>query len=317
MTSPLILSLLMLISITLFAFSSVYGKILIEEMRGESYYLFVVMNLMTTMILIVVGVILFFSSSLFDSLYDLRNLVLIFCSSMLSLLGFILILKGFEKGNASVGGMLLSMRVVISVPLAFFFLNDVYPFITYVFILIALIGAIYVGWEQGFSWIELITLKSPGSKHFAAGCISWALSNVFIGELGPDFPTIMYIIMRAMLFTVVGVASFPLMKKILGVREKFHISRRILTMISPYVLVLLFAQFLLFFVIGQSVTLAESIGVFEGIITFVIATCTPVFISRLSDTLDEPTNRKTLIVRSIAATIATLGTLGVVISAIV
>jgi hypothetical protein len=77
-----------------------------------------------------------------------------------------------------------------------------------------------------------------------------------------------------------------------------------------YVFILVSAQALFVYSLGKSLTVTEGIGVAEGAVTFIFSIVVASFID--NSVLQEPMDRKSLLLRTAGVFLATIGTLGVV-----
>ena len=98
----------------IFAVTSIYGKIIIEDLEN-SYVFFLLQILFIAPVLLVLNIIIRPDLSNLSTPIDLIKVIL---SSVFSFVGYVFLYKGFEVGNVSVGGVMLSSRVLVSIPLA-------------------------------------------------------------------------------------------------------------------------------------------------------------------------------------------------------
>jgi len=109
-----------IISTFIFAFSSVYGKFLIKE-TGYSYHFILIQFVITFIILSGINGFLIVNRNIeIIQYFNQKVLLIVILSSLFAFLGFVALFKGFEVGDVSVGGVFLSSRVFVSIPLAFF-----------------------------------------------------------------------------------------------------------------------------------------------------------------------------------------------------
>lgn len=301
-----LIAIITIVSTIIFAITSIYGKIIIEDIQN-SYYFFLLEIACFVPMLIFVNILIrpdlqYLSSS--------SDLLMVFFSSIFSFIGYITLYKGFEVGNVSVGGVMLSSRVLLSIPLAIF-IGEIYPFFIYVFIFIALCGAILVSFKQGLSIKDFFQFRSSGMNYFIVTLITWAISNTLIRELNNHFSPLLLLLLRISMFFIIAVLTFPYLLKVLGPDKPLKLSRKNLYQVVTYNLIILSAQVLYVYALGVSLTIAEGLGVLEGMFTFILA----IGLSKISyfkQYLQEPMERITIIVRTLGVIIATVGALGVV-----
>ena len=124
-----------------------------------------------------------------SSILNIRILTIFFFLSLFAFFGFVSLLNGFNEGNVSVGGIILSARVLFSVPLAIIILSETYNSYVYLSIVVALIGSIIVSWDNKLDLKALLSLKAPGIRWYFMTTIFWSLSNFSIRYLGDELPT--------------------------------------------------------------------------------------------------------------------------------
>ena len=137
----------------------------------------------------------------------------------------------------------------------------------------------------------------------------WFISNSFVRELNNEVNPFLFLLIRVIIFSVLAFLTFPLFKKIFAEGRQMKINRRIVMHTFFYIIVLIIAQSSFIFALGHNLTIAEGLGILEGVFTFI-------FVMALAKTkffknyLFEPIDRKTLTVRTIGVTLAFIGTAG-------
>jgi drug/metabolite transporter (DMT)-like permease len=244
-----------------------------------------------------------------EILLELDIWLIILLTSIFALMGYIAILLGFEKGKASVGGVVLSSRAFASIPLGYIFLDERYPVIVYLFIFVTLVGGITVSWDATLNVGEVVRLKAPGMKYYVIAAICWACANVLISMLDGEIPPFMFLLIRqvimlslALLFYRVASRNFDSMNHAID----FMKVRRVLV----YVFILISAQALFIYSLGKSLTVTEGIGVAEGAVTFIFSIVVAYLID--NSVLQEPIDRRSILLRTMGVFLATIGTLGVI-----
>ncbi|MDH5646201.1 MAG: hypothetical protein OEZ01_09350, partial [Candidatus Heimdallarchaeota archaeon] len=234
---------------------------------------------------------------------------LILTSSILTFIGYISLTIGLERGNASVGGVLLSSRVLFSIPLAIIIIGEIYNFMVYISILIAIIGSISVSWKKSMRLIDLILLRSKGIRWFILTSISWSVSNMIIRQLEQSVPVLEFLFYRQIVFVILIIITF------LSIKNKLHtkltLNKNLLLKYSIYSAFLLFAQFLYIYALGFSLTITESIGIMEGAFTLLFSILIAKYYN--NQILNEPIDRESILIRIVGMIFASIGTLGVVI----
>jgi hypothetical protein len=295
-------------SISLFAITSILSKYLIPLIGGP--YKFLTLHLGIGFPILIILALLEYDND-FDGeiLLELDIWLIILLTSVFALMGYVAILLGFEKGKASVGGIVLSSRAFASIPLGYIFLNERYPVIVYLFIFVTLVGAITVSWDTTLNIREVVRLEAPGMKYYTIAAIFWACANVLISMLDGEIPPFMFLVIRqiimlslALLFYRVASRNFDAMNQTID----FMKVRRVFV----YVLILVCAQALFIYSLGKSLTVTEGIGVAEGAVTFIFSLVVANFID--NSVLQEPIDRRSILLRTVGVFLATLGTFGVV-----
>ncbi len=149
-------------------------------------------------------------SSFFNPLYDIdfNQLLLIFLATLFGFLGYLSYMAGLNKGTASLGGVILSSRVFISIPIALILFNETYIPSIYFSILLALIGSIIVSWDDKQSIGSIIKLRAPGIRYFFAAAILWVFQNLIIRDLNNSIDLILFLTIRMGFFFYFQQSSF-------------------------------------------------------------------------------------------------------------
>lgn len=302
-----------IISTAIFAFASLFGKYLIQEI-GNFYHFVLLQFVFQFLILLLVNIALGIKIEfIFNVVFFNPQLIIgIISASLFAFGGFFTLFKGFEVGNVSVGGVYLSSRVFISVPIAFVFLGETFSFITYFWIIILVLGAFMVSWEKSLSVKQVLSLKANGANYFVLTLIFWGLSNSIISTIIDEIDPLSFLLIRGFIFLTLALITFPTFNKLLGQNRRVRYTNKTIKYTLLYGIIIVIAQNGFIFALGQSLTLAEGIGVLEGIFTFVFA----IFVTKYSNIgkfLDEPTDRLTLLVRITGVLIALFATIGVLI----
>ena len=300
-----LIAIITITSTIIFAVTSIYGKIIIEELEN-SYYFFLLQILFILPILFFINLILKPNLTYLTSVSDL---LIAFFASIFAFIGYIFLYKGFEVGNVSVGGVMLSSRVLVSIPLAIL-IGELYPFLTYVFIFIALIGAILVSYKKGLTLKDFFQFKSSGMNYFIVTLFAWAISNTLTRELNNHFEPLLFLFIRIFMFFIIAIITYPYLRSKLTNNQPMYFSKKHIYQVLTYVLILITAQMLYVYALGLSLTITEGLGVLEGIFTFILA----ISLSKIvyfKNYLQEPLERLTLTVRTFGVLITTIGTFGV------
>ncbi len=232
-------------------------------------------------------------------------------SSLFGFLGFVTLIIGFQKGHASVGGVLLSSRVFVSIPLAYLIIGEHYPIFIYILIFFALIGSVMNSWQVGMDFKSLITFRAEGMYWFIATSIFWAFGNLMIRSLDSVFEPMHFVSIRQFIMIPMAFTAYLYTTRKLD-WKKINYNPRIFTEVLFYAILLISAQFLFITALNQSLTLVEGIGVLEGSFTLLIS----LFVAKKygNETLKEPLDKKSLIVKLSGTSIAMVSTIFIVIS---
>lgn len=297
-----------LVAIVLFAFSSVLTKYLLISFGGP--FRFYTTQLMFALPLL--AFIAYFESDnivTIDNYLDFKFQLIIFIISLLVFLGYVSLLNGFNSGNVSVGGIILSTRVMFAVPFAVIILDEVYPDIIYLFIVIGLFGSILVSWDEGFKLTDIFLLRAKGMRWFALSTIFWSMSNFLIRYLKGEIPPFTLIYFRQIWMIIFSILFYKQGKRWFD-GEKTILQRNDKLLLLSYIVMITFAQAGFIYGLGKSLTITEGIGVAEGSITVIIS----LLIAKFWDNsiLKEPLQKKVLTVRIFGALLAAIGTFGVI-----
>lgn len=257
-----------LISITLFAFTTLLTKYVIAGAGGP--YKFLTIQLSTGLVVMGIIFLLFFSDEIIDpDIFEPDVLTKFFLACVFGFFGFVFLLVGLEKGNASVGGIFISSRVIVNIPLAYIFLNERYNYSIYLFIFLTFIGALIVSWSSELSVLDVILLRGKGTKYFLITMVFWGLSNVFVASMGTVISPFHFLMYRQVVFVLAVWLLYPLLRKRLD-HNTPNLNWSFFKKVLLYIALTLVAQVLFIFSLQQSLTITEGLGVFEGVITFII-----------------------------------------------
>lgn len=285
------------------------GKYLINASGGPINFL--VYQLITALpLLLIISYFEYWRDSSIISLMTLELFIAFFLLSLFAFVGYISLLNGFNEGNVSVGGIILSSRVILSVPLAVFILSESYKIEVYIAITISLLGAITVSWDKNLDLKSLFSLKAAGIRWYFLTTIMWTLSNFLISYSLEDVPTFTVIMIRQV-FMIGFALLFYLTKYQAYSNARIPLSLNLIKKLIVYVLVITTAQAGFVYGLSKKLGVSEAIGVAEGPFTLIFALILAKFID--NSVLKEPLDRKSVSVRLIGALIAVIGTLGVVL----
>ncbi len=298
-----------LVSVVIFSVTSVYTKFLIPQLGGPYKFLatqLTIGGVFTTAIL------LFSGDTIPQDLLHSQSVQLEFLiSSLFAFFGFLTLMQGFAKGNASVGGIFISSRLIISIPTAFIFLGEKFPPYIYLFIFVTFIGAIIVSWDESLSLGDVLFFRAKGVKWFLMTMIFWALSNVFIRKLSPSLSTVQFIAYRQLVMIALVWIFWVKFHAYFDPEDKKVTLTKVRNVVL-YLLMTLTAQFLFVYALQQSLTLSEGIGVFEGVSTFLVSLLFAKFYG--NEVLQEQLSKRGLIIRSVGVVLATSGTLLIILT---
>ncbi|OLS19594.1 MAG: hypothetical protein HeimC2_40730 [Candidatus Heimdallarchaeota archaeon LC_2] len=299
----------LVIAINFFAVSSILGKYLISASGGPLNFL-IYQLVIALPFLLIISYFEYWKDSSIISLLTSRLLVAFFFISLFAVIGYLSLLTGFKEGNVSVGGIILSSRVVLSVPLAFFVLSESYKITVYLAIFISIFGAIIVSWDKNLDIKALFSLKAPGIRWYFLTTLTWALSNFLISYYLQEIPTFTVITIRQIFMTAFAMLYYLSKYKSFS-STRIPLSRNLIMKIIIYVLIIMIAQAGFIFGLSKSLTISEAIGVAEGPFTLIYTLLVAKFLD--NSVLKEPLDRKSVLVRIVGATIAVMGTLGVIL----
>lgn len=297
------------LSITMFSIGSIIVKYQIPATKSP--YHFLILQLTMSFILFL-GIYLVDSQIHDPELQSIQgnNLLLFLSASFFSFFGYMTFIIGLEEGKASVGAIFLSSRVFLSVPLAVIIIGEIYPPATYLLILIALIGAIVVSWEEQLSIYQIFTLQAKGTRYFVLTTLFWSLANFSIRLLDGAIPLITFLTARLLIFVILAFLIFFLRYRSF---PKFVWTRFLISGMTAYVLLIGFGQLLFVYAVSLNLGVTETVGIFEGTLTFIFSVVFAKIVG--NSVLKEPLQPKILALRTFGVLLAIVGTLGTVLVA--
>ncbi len=301
-----------LISITLFAFTTLLTKYVIAGAGGP--YKFLTIQLSMGLVVMAILFLIFFKDELIDpDIFRTDVLTKFLLACVFGFLGFVFLLVGLDKGNASVGGIFISSRVIVNIPLAYIFLNERYQYSIYLFILLTFIGALIVSWSAELSVLDVILLRGKGTKYFLITMLFWGLGNIFVTSIGTVISPFHFLVYRQFVFVMAVWLFYPLLRRKLD-HESPHLDRAFFKKVLLYIALTLVAQILFLFSLQQSLTITEGLGVLEGVITFIVTVLFAHYVD--NSILGEALSRKEMIVKIGGVILSITGTMLVIFSTI-
>lgn len=289
--------------------SFVYSKLVLAQIKNPIHMLFLQIAINYILLLIIYfPSLLLFGSELNENL-SINNIFIIFCSAMAIFAGLITFFIGLHRGNVSVGGVIVSSRVIASIFLAWLFLNERFPFNSYLFILVVFIGVLMVSWQRELGLKEMILFKSSGSGWFLVAVIFFATGNAFIRLLSNQINVLTQLVFRLTFLLIATLLSYSFLNRKIGERGPLKETVRnpkLVIQATIYVTLIMIADIAITLAIGESLTITEAITALEGLFVFLFM----VLIAQnntLRNALQEPFDKKTLTVRFLGVIIASIG----------
>lgn len=292
-----------IIAIIIFSGVSILLKYLIPQSGGPVQFTFIQFTISFTLHIFVIIIY----TSFFNPLYniDFNQLLLIFLATLFGFLGYLSYMAGLNKGTASLGGVILSSRVFISIPIALILFNETYISSIYFSILLALIGSIIVSWDDKQSIGSIIKFRAPGIRYFFAAAFLWVFQNLIIRDLNNSIDLLLFLTIRMgffFLFSTIFIYFY-----LNYTNNSFSLpKRRTISGIILYGVLSLIAQLGLVYALGENLLITETIGAFEGTLTFIFAILFANFIK--NDFLNEPLSSKIILTRFFGVILSFIGT---------
>jgi drug/metabolite transporter (DMT)-like permease len=293
----------------LFATSLILSKFLLPRIGGP--YIFLTGQFIISTVLIWAILLVNFRNSLSSLLIlDLEILFYIALTAVFGFIGMLTLMIGFKEGNASVAGIFLSTRVIFSVILAFFILQEFQPFFIYILIMIGFLGAILTSYEKSLSFTDVILLRGKSVKYFLVTSLSWSLGNFFISFMGDEIHPYLLLGYRILYMMILVIIFYSLAhKRFDGHNHLFH--KKNFIQVFLFTTIIVIAQGLFVYALSQSLTISEGIGVFEGTLAFIFSIIFVKFIGNY--TLQEALDRKSILIRGFGVILTTFGVFSIVI----
>lgn len=289
------------VAVFLFAFTSVISKYILKQLRAPYYY-----TLLQILVTLPIFLIVMFSTSDISHLIEIRDqyLLELVISSIFAFTGMLTLMLALDKGNASTAGIFLSTRVIFSIPLAIIFLGEMQSWFVYVIIIAILLGSVATSYDHSVSIGRILKGKENGVRWLLLTSLFWSISNFFVTRVTQVIAPFEYLGLRIIIFL-----ALALLFKIPGSRafdgDRKHRTRSIFPILIVFTALTLVGQYLFVVALSISLTLTEGIGVFEGVLTFILS----ISLAKIfkMDSLDEVVDRKSMVVRITGIIIATTG----------
>ena len=242
------------------------------------------------------------------AVFTIQQLIPVILSAVLTFLGSVTVLRGFEVGNVSVGGVILSSRVFISIPAAILIFGEIYPTIVYIIIILIIIGNICVSWTKGQAFNAIVLFKGSGGRWFILTAIFFAIGNIFVRSINNNLPLLVLLTLRFDIYFILAIILFPIFNPLLAHNKKPIISKDAILKTIVFAVLTIVGELAFISVVRENLTIAEGLGVFEGIFTFSISLLVASNI-HYNQVLKEPLDRQSLSIRITGAGLAILGTI--------
>ena len=296
--------------------SFIYSKLVLTQIKNPVHMLFLQIAINYVLLLIIYFPSLLVIGSELNANLSISNIFIILCSAIAIFVGLITFFIGLHEGNVSTGGVIVSSRVIVSLLLAWVFLNERFPFNSYLFILIVFIGVLLVSWQQELKLKEVFLFKSSGSGWFLIAVTFFAIGNAFIRLLSNQINVLTQLVFRLTFLLIATLVSYPLLNRRIGNRR--HLKEtlgkpRLVLQAIIYVVLIMIADITTTLAIGESLTITEAITALEGLFVFIFM----ILIAQnktLLKALQEPFDKKTLTVRFLGVIIATIGIISFIYS---
>jgi drug/metabolite transporter (DMT)-like permease len=308
--------LLAFIGTIVISISFVYSKLVLAQIKNPIHMLFlqVSINLILLLILYLLSLLPFRTE--INANLTLVNVVIIFCSAMFIFAGLVAFFIGLQRGNVSVGGMIIASRVIASVILAWLFLSEHFPPNLYILILLVFIGVLMVSWQEELNMKDIILFKSSGSGWFLLAVVLFATGNAFVRLLHNQVYVLTQLVIRLTFILIATLLFYPFLNRRIGddrsLIETIRVPKLVLQAVI-YVTLIVIADIPTTIAIGESLTITETIIALEGVFVFIL-----VLLVGQNKTiryiLQEPFDRKTLTIRFLGVIIATVGIVSFVYS---
>lgn len=295
----------------LLAISIVYSKFVTSYLKNPVNFLSIQTVIYFILILGIYLLLNFFGEQLNNNL-SIINLFYIIASSIFVFIGLLTYYIGLQDGNASVGGVIMSARVIISITLVWIFIDEPYPLESYLWVLLVVFGAILVSWQKGVSLKECLYGKESGSRWFFLTIFFWAVTSLFIRLLNNEVHFITYLLLRYVIQLILVIFLYRIMNKHFGNNEPLKLGSHLkfpIFLVMFNAIILLISDFGFVIAVGEEMIATETIVALGGLFVFVLT----LILSKNNNIrirLAEPLDKKTLFVRFLGVIFATIGVLG-------
>lgn len=297
------------ISIFILSLSLVYSKFVLVEF-GNPIHMLLLQVLINFIAAIGIYLVLLFTDINLNENLNLENTLRIFLSSFFIFLALITLYVGLHKGNASVGGVILSSRVILSVLFALIFLNteENFPFTSYLWIIIVIIGVVLSTWEKDLSYKDLINGRKTGAIYFIFAIVFMALANTIIRLLDNEVFVATHILIRLFFLSIFVIAFYPFLNRVLGENKSLYdnLSTGKIKSVTFYTILIVIGDFGFTSALSNSLTISETIGALEGVFAFIII-LTLSLNKKYKSILNETLDKKTLLSKILGIIIAVVG----------
>jgi len=298
-------------STLLFSLSTIFSKFLITDFKNPAKFTIYQLtgNLFFASIPFAISFYLE-GYTIFQGI-TLEAIGLIIASSFVIYIGLLSLFTGLIEGDTSVVGVINSSRIIFSILIAFFLIQDErYDLSVYPWIIIIFIGVLFVSWSEDTPITNVLLLKSRKSGYFLATIFLFAFSNSFVRLLNNSINTFTLVVIRLLFMIIFSVTSYNILKKFTNYSEIYemrNLTRKETINLFFYLFMFTIADILVTFTLGESITITESMGALQGAMVFILINILLFIKPNLLEQLQEPRDKKTLGIRLIGIIIALIG----------
>lgn len=295
----------------LLAISVVYSKFVTSHLKNPINFLSLQTIIYFVMITAIYLIMIILGEDINKNLTFI-NLFYVLASSIFVFIGLMTYYIGLQHGNASVGGVIMSTRVIISITLVWIFVNEPYPLESYFWVIFVVFGAIMVSWQKGISLKESLFSKESGSSWFFLTIFFWAITSLFIRLLNNEIHFITYLLLRYFVQLILVIFLYRILNRNFGNNEPLKFGSQLkfpIFLVMFNAIILMISDFGFVIAVGENMIATETIVALGGLLVFLLT----LLISLNNDLrrrLDEPLDKQTLFVRFLGVILATVGVLG-------
>lgn len=304
---------LALVATFFYSAGGITSKYMVGSVKSSTHVLLLQMVINFIFLVVVAAGLLSVGFYDLNDFLDPKAMLVTAVVGLFTFAGLVTFYQGMATGDMSVGGVVLSAKVIFGVLIGFLFLGERFDLLIYVLILVVLVGVLLVSWEPNISLKNFFLFTGSGAHWFLVTIFLWAVGDGMVTALGNSYALIPLLLFRGLIILACLIPLYGWLNKRVsgGIPLRESLNRRTLGGALFMVFLLLTADFFFVYALGMSLTLSQAMGTLEGVMVFFMVLALSQSL-HLRERLGEPIDRQTITIRFVGVVVSTVGAMGII-----